>query len=91
MTPSTRCALGLAGALAILAPGLPALAANADWSGLDWLAGRWTGAGGGADAGGFSFEREAGGAVLMRRNFAVYAAHDGKPAERHDDLMVIWP
>jgi len=62
-----------------------------DWKSLDWLIGAWTATGGGADqgVGGFSFVRDAGGQVLVRRNFADYPAQNGRPASRHEDLMVI--
>jgi len=73
--------------------GTAAWAAEPTWSGLSWLEGDWTAAGGGGPGqarGGFSFHPEAGGQVLVRRNFADYPAQGGKPAERHDDLMVIY-
>lgn len=78
------------GGLAVTLAG-PARAAAPDWSAFDWLVGHWTAEGGGVQQGqgGFSFDREAGGQVLVRRNFAEYPAHDGKPPERHEDLMVI--
>jgi hypothetical protein len=80
--------MGAALALTLAGPGR---AAPADWRGFDWLVGNWT-----ADAdatgakGGFSFSRDAGGQVLIRRNFADYPAREGRPAERHDDVMVIY-
>jgi hypothetical protein len=66
-------------------------AGQTNWQGLGWLEGQWTASGGGAQAaiGGFSFSREAGGRVLMRRNFADYPAQNGQPASRHEDLMVV--
>jgi hypothetical protein len=60
---------------------------------LGWLVGAWDGEGGGAQqkgAGGFSFTPDISGHVLVRRNVAEYPAADGKPASRHDDLMVIY-
>lgn len=53
----------------------------ADRAPYDWLLGSWTGVGGGAElgAGGFSFAPEAGGQVIVRRNFAAYPAQNGKP------------
>ena len=61
------------------------------WGGLDWLVGGWTAEGGGAQqgSGGFTFTPEAGGQVLVRRNHADYPAQNGKPATRHEDMMVI--
>ena len=38
----------------------------------------------------FSFARDAGGQVIVRKNFADYPAQNGRPAERHDDLLVIF-
>jgi hypothetical protein len=61
--------------------------------GLDSLAGEWVGAGTGAPgegAGGFTFQRELQGKVLVRRNFAEYPPMNSRPAYRHDDLMVIY-
>ena len=80
--------LGLALIAALAGPA----AAAPDWGGLQWLVGRWIGAGGGAEQGqgGFSFLPEAGGTVLVRKNFADYPAQGGKPAAHHDDLMVIY-
>lgn len=80
---------------AVLAIGLatPAVAGDAGWASLNWLSGSWVGAGGGAQqgAGGFSFAPEAGGKVLVRRNIADYPAQGGRPAQHHEDLMVIYP
>jgi hypothetical protein len=69
-----------------------AQAAAPDWRGLDWLMGAWTADGGGAQqgTGGFSFARDAGGQVVVRKNFADYPAQNGRAAERHDDLLVIF-
>ncbi len=61
--------------------------------GLDALIGEWTGAGTGAPGqgrGGFTFQRELQGKVVVRRNFAEYPATKDRPAYRHDDLMVIY-
>ena len=68
-----------------------ALATTPAWTGLDWLIGDWTANGDPSQGtGGFTFAREAGGQILVRRNFADYPAQGAKPAERHDDLMVIY-
>ena len=61
--------------------------------GIVGLAGEWVGAGTGAPGegkGGFTFEQELQGRVLVRRNFAEYPAAKDRPAYRHDDLMVIY-
>jgi hypothetical protein len=77
---------------ALLLSATSAAAAPPDWSGLNWLLGRWTGVGGGTEQGqgGFSFLPEAGGSVIVRRNVADYTAQNGRPASRHEDLMVIY-
>ncbi len=84
-------------ALSVLLPAL-SLAAPADpFAGLAFLVGEWTAAAGGGKpgevaGGGFSLERELGGAVLVRRNRAEYAPLPGQPrGAAHDDLMVIYP
>jgi hypothetical protein len=57
------------------------------------LVGEWVGEGGGrpgqASAGGFTFEPDLQGAVLVRRNFAEYPASKEHPSFRHDDLTVV--
>ena len=69
-----------------------ARAATSDWGPLGWLEGRWTGEGGGAQqgAGGFSFLPDVAGHVLVRRNVADYPPQNGRPAQHHEDLMVVF-
>jgi len=43
-----------------------------------------------ASAGGFSFDFDLQGKVLVRRNYSEYPATGSNPAFRHDDLMVIY-
>ncbi|HRC85176.1 MAG TPA: hypothetical protein PK413_06175, partial [Thermoanaerobaculia bacterium] len=53
----------------------------------------WVAEGGGqpgTGAGSFSFQLEAGGAVLTRHNVADYPAAEGRPASHHEDLMVLY-
>ncbi|MBI3404524.1 MAG: hypothetical protein HY046_03595 [Acidobacteria bacterium] len=60
---------------------------------LQFLAGEWTGEGGGAEGPGsgmYSFRREVGGKTLVRRNEAHYPAAACRPAIDHEDLMVIY-
>jgi hypothetical protein len=61
---------------------------------LRFLVGEWRGEGDGkpgqAAAGGFSFSFELQGKILVRRNFAEYAATPERPAFRHDDLMIVY-
>ena len=68
-------------------------AATPDWGPAQFLAGNWTGEGSGqpgAGTGAFSFTPDLDGKVLLRRSFAEYPAAGGKPASRHDDLMVVY-
>jgi hypothetical protein len=73
---------------------LPAALAAADWGPVGFLVGRWTGEGGGGDpgtgSGAFTLAPELQGKILVRRNFAAYPAAEGRPAFRHDDLMVVY-
>lgn len=79
----------------IIALLLSSFAAHAqDWGPLKFLIGRWGGEGNTADqgsgAGAFSFTPDLQGKILIRRNFAEYPAANGKPAYRHDDLMIVY-
>jgi hypothetical protein len=81
-------------AFALAAQALPAQSKGASLADLNFLVGDWKGEGGGKPgqpaAGGFSFTFELQGKVLIRRNFAEYAATSERPAFRHDDLMVVY-
>jgi hypothetical protein len=69
------------------------LAAEPDWGPAQFLVGHWTGEGSGqpgTGTGAFSFTPDLQGKVLLRRSFAEYPAANGKPASRHDDLMVVY-
>ena len=67
---------------------------DANWDDWRFLLGKWTAEGGGqpgqASAGGFSFDADLQGKILVRRNYSEYPATAAKPAFRHDDLMVIY-
>jgi hypothetical protein len=70
-----------------------ALAAAPDWGAAQFLIGHWTGEGSGqpgVSAGAFWFTPDLQGKVLIRRSFADYPAADGRPASRHEDLMVVY-
>jgi len=55
-----------------------------------FLLGDWIAAPGAAgETGGFTFKSEVQGYVIVRTNYANYPAADGRPASRHDDLMVV--
>jgi len=64
-----------------------------DWGPLEFLVGNWTGAGGGDPGqgnGAFSFTPDLQNTVLVRKSFAAYPPANGKPAFRHDDLMIVY-
>ncbi len=65
-----------------------------DWQGFEWLAGSWSGQGGGtpgqASGGGFSFTFDLQRQVLVRKSFAEYPATKERPAFRHDDLTIVY-
>jgi hypothetical protein len=57
---------------------------------LSFLLGDWDAVPGAAgETGAFSFRSGVQGRVIIRTNYANYPAANGKPASRHDDLMVI--
>jgi hypothetical protein len=62
---------------------------------LQFLVGDWQGQGSGkpgdSTAGGFTYDYDVQKHVLVRKNFAEYAAKNERGAQRHDDLMVIYP
>jgi len=69
-----------------------AACAAEDWGPLQFLIGKWTGEGTGqpgAGAGAFSLTPDLQGQILVRKNYAEYPAANGRPASRHDDLMVV--
>ena len=64
-----------------------------DWGPVQFLVGKWTGEGTGqpgSGSGSFSLLPDLQGKVLVRKSFAEYPAASGRPASRHDDLMVIY-
>ena len=64
-----------------------------DWGPAQFLVGNWAGEGGGQPGqgtGAFSFSPELQGKILVRKSFAEYPAANGRPASRHDDLLVVY-
>src|SRR5437660_11809835 len=64
-----------------------------DWGPVQFLVGHWAGDGGGEPGrgtGSFSFTPDLQGKILVRKSFAEYPAADGRPAYRHDDLMIVY-
>ena len=58
---------------------------------LQFLLGEWEGVGDQAGAtGGFTFAPSVQDHVIVRTNYSITPASNGKPASRHDDLMVIY-
>ena len=60
---------------------------------LGFLIGNWGGAGSGQPgqaAGTAEFSRSLQDRVIVRTSFAEYPAAEGRPASRHDDLMIIY-
>lgn len=76
---------------AVLFSTLPAQTADTPWKKFEFLVGKWTGIAGekdtplGAGQGGFSFESELNGKIIVRHNHAAYNS-----GTKHDDLMVIY-
>ena len=64
-----------------------------DFGPAQFLVGNWAGEGGGQPgqgAGEFSFVPDLQGKILVRKSFSAYPAANGKPAFRHDDLMIVY-
>ena len=64
-----------------------------DWGPLEFLIGEWSGQGTGAPGtggGAFSFTPDLQRRILVRKSFAEYPATGGKPAFRHDDLLIVY-
>src|SRR5579871_4037845 len=83
----------LAPVLILLCQGGLALASAEDdpWSDFRFLMGEWTAAGSPAQGtGGFTFATELEGKILVRRNRAELPAAAGRPAGKHEDLMVLY-
>ena len=64
-----------------------------DWGAIQYLVGNWTGEGGGVPGqgvGGFSFQPDLHGKILVRKSRAEYPATKDRPAFEHDDLMIVY-
>ncbi len=62
------------------------------WDGWNFVLGTWEGEGGGEPGqgtGGFTFAPELDGRILVRRSFTEFPPHEGRPAFRHDDLIIV--
>lgn len=67
---------------------LPTFAAPPDLNRLSFLIGTWDADGG---AGSATFERALNNHMIVRKSWATIPASGGKPASRHEDLMIIFP
>jgi hypothetical protein len=81
-------AVCLAAVHAFAQPALPPV----DWKDFAPLLGEWQGDPGapGGPTGSFTLTPELAGRVLVRKSYAEYPQSAGRPAFRHDDLMVIY-
>jgi hypothetical protein len=80
-------------ALVLLLAAASTVLAAEDWGPAQFLVGHWVGEGSGEPGKGtgeFTFAPDLAGHVLVRKNFAEYPAANGKPASRHDDLMIVY-
>ncbi len=63
------------------------------WKPFRFLIGDWVGEGGGGPgqgSGEFSLQFDLQKNILVRRNYSEYPAQNGRPASRHDDLMIVY-
>ena len=63
----------------------------ADWSKLQHLTGHWVGEGNGKPGqgtGGFSFQPDLGGNILVRKSHTEFPATSDRPATTHDDFKM---
>ena len=84
------------GRLLLLVAGFQGVSSQSapDWSKLQHLTGHWVGEGNGQPGqgtGGFSFQSDLGGTILVRKSHTEFPATTARPATIHDDLMVIYP
>jgi hypothetical protein len=87
--------VGIVTTVVLLAGSLEAQQPQVDvrWAPLGFLLGDWTGEGGGnpgQGTGGFSFQADVQGKIMVRKNFAQYPASKERPAFRHEDLMIVY-
>ena len=79
--------------LAVFAGTVAYGAGAAELEPLGFLIGQWSASGAGqpgAGSGAATFTRSLQDRVILRTSYAEYPAAGGKPASRHDDLMVIY-
>jgi hypothetical protein len=87
---AARVLLAFAVALALAADARAQ--ASASLAPLEFLLGDWEAVGlPPGESGAFIFSLAVQERIIVRTNYAQYPARDGRPATRHDDLMVIFP
>jgi hypothetical protein len=70
----------------------PGRAGDDPWADFRFLIGAWVSDGKPGDgSGSFTLAPDLGGKVLVRRHTADLPAANGRPAGRHEDLMVVYP
>ena len=88
---SVLCAVGWTSLALIALTGTARGESPATLAPLQFLLGQWEGVGDQAGAtGGFTFAAGVQDRVIVRTNYSNTPSSDGKPAARHDDLMVIY-
>lgn len=84
-------AVGVAGLLCSAWAVGPVQADEDSWADFRFLIGAWISEGKPADgSGSLTLEPDLGGKILVRRNAADLPAANGRPARKHEDLMVIY-
>jgi hypothetical protein len=86
MKTTAAAAFFLLGCMASSAP-----AADDSWADFRFLIGEWVGdAPPGGPSATFTLQPELGGKILVRKHIADVPAGQGRPAGRHEDLMVVY-
>jgi hypothetical protein len=69
----------------------PVRAEDDPWADFGFLIGTWVSEGKPEEgSGSFTLEPDLGGKILLRRNFAELPAAKGRPAGKHEDLMIVY-
>jgi hypothetical protein len=69
----------------------PVLAEDDPWADFRFLIGTWVSDGRPEEgSGSFTLEPDLGGKILIRRNLAELPAAKGRPAGKHEDLMIVY-
>ncbi len=79
--------------LSLLSTHIYSQAKNYNWNAFRFLQGEWIGEGSGSPGeavGELTFSNDLQNTILVRKSFAEYPARNGRPAFRHDDLMIVY-